>query len=109
MSAATIYLARLARELRAAGHESYARELVDALKPTLRCVGSEADTWDVADACYWFGCEHQGGQWSAGYALQCLVGRDYRPACRASGPEPEGLAANLHSCLVSEFEQGALR
>jgi hypothetical protein len=85
------YLARVARTVRADGHDP--RPVIRAVRPYLR----EADAFDVGSALYWAGANAHSGQWSLGYALLCAS--EYSPGACERDTEPDSLAAMMREEL----------
>lgn len=88
MDTAIDYLSEVCDSLSEAGHDGLSLVVGDTLQSYL----SEADAMDVACALYWFAGANHSGQWSAGYALSCIVGRGYTPGRMERGPEVGSMA-----------------
>ena len=75
--------------------------LAEMQKHLARDYGSDADPFDIAEACYWYASDYHSGQWSHLYAALCAS--DYSPGPCRSAPESGSLAADMYESLESEF------
>jgi hypothetical protein len=76
---------------------------VDSIRQALApYIDSETDSFDVAEALYWYGSDWHNGQWSLGYALLCSTTLEgYSPGPLASSVQKDSPASMLYDALVA--------